>query len=262
MANAGLKKLLDAKYHQYNTPAFIKADPISIPHLFTKKQDIEIAGLFAATLAWGQRPTILAKCKDLLNRMDNAPYQFVTQHTDNDLQQLSGFVHRTFNDTDLFYFIHFLKEHYAQHNSLETAFTRGIHKGDTDIGNALTGYHDYFFASEFAPVRTRKHVSTPARGSACKRLCMYLRWMVRGGISSVSGGDVDFGIWKTIKPAQLVCPVDLHVERVARKMELIQQKTVNWQTAIELTNALKQFDATDPVKYDIALFAMGILEKY
>jgi uncharacterized protein (TIGR02757 family) len=251
-----LKEFLNRKVDEYNQPSFIERDPISIPHLFTKKQDIEIAGFFASIFAWGNRTIIINKSKELMKLMDNAPYQFIINHNEKDLKRLLQFKHRTFNVTDLLYFVLFLKHHYKQSNSLETAFSKWMNKKDDNIEIALAGFHDYFFSLKDAPVRTKKHIATPVRNSTCKRLNMYLRWMVRR-----DSRGVDFGIWKTISPSQLVCPVDVHVGRIARRFNLIQRKQTDWQTALELTSHLKQFDPDDPVKYDFALFGIGVTEK-
>lgn len=256
MMNKDIKDLLNSKVEEYNRPNFIANDPICIPHLFTKKQDIEIAGLFASVLAWGLRKTIINKCKALLDMMDNDPHNFILNHKDTDLKPFENFKHRTFNSTDTLYFIHFLKSHYQQHNSLESAFSQWIKPTDETIENGLIGFHNYFFDSEFAPHRTKKHISTPARKSACKRLNMYLRWMVRN-----DNKGVDFGIWNTIKPSQLICPLDVHVDRQARRFNLIQRKQTDWKTAIELTKNLRKLDPVDPVKYDFALFGIGVMEK-
>ena len=245
---AQLRDLLDERYVRYNRPAFIANDPIQIPHRFRLKQDIEIAALFAALLAWGQRPTIINKCNELLRRMDDAPHQFITQHQDEDLKKLLGFCHRTFCDTDLLYFVHFLRHWYGQHDTLETAFL---------VGNSqrarLMNFHDTFFSLPDAPGRTRKHVATPARKSACKRVNMYLRWLVRR-----DEHGVDFGLWTRLSPADLIMPIDLHVERQARPLGLLTRKLVDWQAAEELTANLRLLDATDPVKYDFALFGAGV----
>ena len=251
MQQANLKAFLDQKVDQYNTPGFITLDPVSIPHLFSKKQDIEIAGLFAATLAWGQRKTIISNCVKLMRLMDNAPHQFLLGHREKDLKRFDKFCHRTFNSTDLLYFIHFLSGYYREHESLEWAFTRG--RTDATAEDALRGFHELFFSLDDFPPRTRKHVSTPERKSACKRLNMFLRWMVR---SDQRG--VDFGIWQQMSPSALVCPCDVHVDRVARKLKLIKRKQVDWLTAVELTENLKKLDPNDPVKYDFALFGLGL----
>jgi uncharacterized protein (TIGR02757 family) len=254
--NESLKDFLDKKVAEYNRPSFIAADPVSIPHRFTKKQDIEVAGFFASIFAWGSRTTIINKTTGLLKLMDDAPYDFILHHSDNELGRLLHFKHRTFNTTDLLYFLLFLKHHYTKNASLETAFTKWMHSNDENIEKGLMGFHDYFFSLEDAPVRTRKHIATPARGSTCKRLCMFLRWMVRQ-----DNRGVDFGLWKNILPSQLVCPVDVHVGRVAREFTLITRKQTDWLTALELTAQLKNFDADDPVKYDFALFSLGVLKQ-
>jgi len=251
-----LKIILDKKVVAYNSPSFISNDPIVIPHKFSIKQDIEIAGLFAAVLAWGLRKTIINKCTELLNFMDNSPYDFILHHKSSDLKVFENFKHRTFNATDTLYFIDFLHRHYSNNASLETAFTTWMNPDDETIENGLVGFHNYFFDTEYAPSRTRKHIATPLRKSACKRLNMMLRWFVR-----TDENGVDFGIWKTIKPSQLVCPLDVHVERVARQLKLISRKQTDWQAALELTTQLKKFDKNDPVKYDFALFGMGVVEK-
>nr|WP_262908720.1 TIGR02757 family protein [Hymenobacter translucens] len=243
--------MLEERYRRYNQPGFIAADPISIPHRFSRLQDVEISGLFAALLAWGQRKTIVQKTTELLARMDDAPYEFVTQHEDEDLKKLLGFCHRTFCDTDLLYFVHWLRGHYQQQDSLEAAFLHG-----TSQKERLESFHRLFFRLPDAPPRTRKHVATPARGSACKRLNMYLRWMVRRDEQGV-----DFGLWRRLSPAELICPIDVHVERQARQLGLLSRPKVDWQAAEELTANLRRFDAQDPVKYDFALFGLGVEEK-
>lgn len=255
--NQQLKDFLDEKVALYNQPSFIPNDPIAIPHQFSALQDIEISGLFAATLGWGRRSMILSKCRQLLALMDNAPYQFVLHHSEEDLKRLQGFCHRTFNDIDLLYFVHFLSWYYKQADSLEDAFYEGIKPGATDVGGGLAHFHTLFFSLPDAPQRTHKHVATPARNSACKRLNMYLRWMVRQDELGV-----DFGLWKKISPAQLVCPCDVHVERVGRSLGLISRKDSSWQTALELTERLRQMDPKDPVRYDFALFGLGIEEAF
>ncbi|WP_029906107.1 TIGR02757 family protein [Prevotella sp. 10(H)] len=248
-----LKDFLDKKAAQYNNPSFIENDPVSIPHSFTLKQDREIMGFFAAIFAWGQRKTIINKCRELSSRMDNSPYQFITQHSDSDLKKLLQFKHRTFNDTDLLYCIDFMKRHYAACDTLEDAF---FPQPDMNVETALNYFEAYFFSHPDAPIRTRKHIPSPARKSACKRLNMFLRWMVRN-----DSNGVDFGLWKKIKPSDLICPLDLHVERTARKLCLLQRDKPDWQAAVELTNNLKMLNPSDPVKYDFALFGISIEEK-
>ena len=252
-----LKKFLNKKVEKYNRSSFIKNDPVSIPHLFSKKQDIEIAGFFAATFAWGNRTTIIKKSRELMELMDKAPHEFCLNHDLNGLKGLMGLKHRTFNTTDLLYFIEFFKYHYSKYNSLESAFTKWMNKNDETIENGLIGFHHYFFSLEHVPARTKKHVATPEKNSTCKRLNMFLRWMVR-----LDNKGVDFGIWKNISPAQLICPIDLHVARVAKKLGILNQKQTNWKAVIELTNYLRTLDKHDPVKYDFALFGLGIMEKF
>ncbi|MEO7444990.1 MAG: TIGR02757 family protein [Ferruginibacter sp.] len=255
--DAALALFLNAKYLEYNKPSFIGPDPISVPHSFTKKQDIEIAGFFAAIFAWGNRTTIINKAKELMQRMDNAPHEFCLGAGPEDLRRLAGFKHRTFNETDLYYFVEFFHHHYTHHNSLEEAFTRNLKVEDPNIENALNGFYRYFFSLEDVPGRTMKHIACPAKKASCKRLCMYLRWMVRQ-----DKNKVDFGIWKRISPSQLVIPLDLHVARVARHFKLLNRVTNDWLSAVELTGALKTLDENDPSKYDYALFALGVLEKF
>lgn len=252
-----LKAFLDEKVEVYNQPGFIADDPVSIPHLFSKKQDIEISGFWAAVLAWGQRKTIIRKCRELFELMDNAPHDFLLNHQEEDLKPFLSFRHRTFNATDTLYFIEFLSWYYRQHSSLETAFSRFLKATDEHVGPGLIGFHELFFSLPDAPARTRKHIATPARKAACKRLVMFLRWMVRKDQKGV-----DFGLWEEIKPSQLVCPCDVHVDRVARRLGLISRKQTDWQTALELTDRLKEFDPEDPVKYDFALFGLGVEEKF
>lgn len=257
-----LATFLNTKAALYEQPDFIADDPISIPHLFSTPQDIEIAGFFAAILAWGNRKSIINSCKRLLQLMDQAPYDFVMNFEESDLKPFVHFVHRTFNATDLFHFLDFLQYQYKTQKqaSLQTAFSRHLQPGDATVENALAGFRRSFFDSKIFPhypVRTQKHIATPERKSACKRLNMYLRWMVR---SNQRG--VDFGLWKKIRPAQLVCPLDLHVARVARHFNLLQRPNNDWQAALELSEQLRLLDPADPVKYDFALFGLGVIEKF
>lgn len=254
-----LKAFLDAKVAQYNQPGFITNDPICIPHLFIKKEDIEIMGFWAATLAWGQRVTIINKCKQLISLMDGTPHDFIMNHQEVDLKKLLHFKHRTFNDIDTLYFISFFRYHYERHESLEAAFlpSPATHNPQLTTEASLNHFRRYFFSLPDFPHRTKKHVSSPSQKSTCKRLNMFLRWMVRK-----DDNGVDFGIWNHIKPSDLIMPCDLHVDRVARKLNLITRKQTDWQTAVELTERLREFDPADPVKYDFALFGLGIEEKF
>jgi uncharacterized protein (TIGR02757 family) len=271
-----IKSFLNTKVSQYNRPEFIQNDPIVIPHQFTLQQDIEIMGFWAATLAWGQRVTIINKCRELIALMDGAPYDFIINHQEPDLKKLLSFKHRTFNDIDTLYFISFFRQHYEKYDSLEDAFLppsplKGELKSQYLVneasqtpapplggwGASLDHFRSYFFSLPDFPHRTKKHVSSPSQKSTCKRLNMFLRWMVRK-----DDAGVDFGIWKRMSPASLICPCDLHVDRVARKLKLITRKQTDWQTALELTDHLRQFDPLDPVKYDFALFGLGIEERW
>ena len=256
--NPAIKQLLDQKVKQYNHIDFIEKDPISIPHLYTKQQDIEIAAFFAAIFAWGNRITIIQKSKELLERMDNAPFEFCTQHQAKDLKKLIGFAHRTFNDRDLLYCIAFFKHHYAKQKSLETAFFMDQHSGKKikTVAAGLVNFKNYFFSLEDAPYRTKKHIASPENGSTCKRLNMFLRWMVRK-----DQHGVDFGLWKAISPADLIIPIDVHVARVSRSFGLISRPQIDWLTALELTEYCRTLDVRDPVKYDFALFSLGVTEK-
>lgn len=259
MTREDISKILNQKVKQYNKIDFIEKDPICIPHAYTKQQDIEITGFFAAIFAWGNRTTIINKSRELLQRMDNAPYDFCVGHQPKDLKKMMGFVHRTFNDTDLLYCIEFFKMHYSNQASLETAFFKDPTTAQkiNSVEIALNHFQTYFFSLEDAPSRTKKHISSPISGSTCKRLNMYLRWMIRKDQQGV-----DFGIWKSIKPAALICPIDVHVARVARSLGIIERKQTDWLTAIELTEYCRALDAKDPVKYDFALFSLGVKEKF
>jgi uncharacterized protein (TIGR02757 family) len=249
-----LKDFLNKKVDEYNQPSFIQSDPISVPHRFSKKQDIEIAAFFASIFAWGNRTIIINKTTQLMELMGNAPHDFIIHHKENDLKTFLNFRHRTFNTTDVLYFILFLQHHYKKHNSLEDAF---FYKGLSNQEERLNYFHKYFFSLPEAPPRTKKHIAAPFRKSTCKRLNMFLRWMARK-----DNCGVDFGIWEKRDPAELICPVDLHVARVARNFDLIKRKQTDWQTAVELTDQLKKFDKKDPVKYDFALFALGVVERF
>jgi uncharacterized protein (TIGR02757 family) len=246
-------ELLERLVQKYNHPEFIEDDPISIPHQFSKLQDIEIIGFWVAMLAWGQRTTIINKSKELLEMMDNAPHDFVLHHQESDLKPFLKWKHRTFQPTDTLYFLDFFKRYYTENHSLELAFAKHLPKSAEHVGKALEGFHQQFFDSENAPKRTQKHVATPVRKSTCKRLNMFLRWMVRA-----DDKGVDFGLWKQIKPSQLLMPLDVHVDRVARRFNLIERKQTDWKTVLELTEKLRQFDPKDPVKYDFALFGYGL----
>ncbi len=248
---------LDELVQRFEQPSFIEVDPIAVAHKFSRKQDIEIAGFIAASFAWGQRPTILAKSRAFLERMGESPYDFILNHEEKDRAVFEDFVHRTFQPIDALYFLDRLQRHYRENESLETMFSSGLQSGETDVGSALRNFHETFFDVEYAPQRTRKHVATPARKSSCKRLNMYLRWMVRPATKGV-----DFGLWKKIGKRQLLLPLDLHVQRVSMSLGLLTRKQADWQAVQELTEQVRQFDASDPAKYDFALFGLGVLERY
>ncbi len=247
-----LRDLLNKKYEQYHHPRIIEDDPISIPHQFGQKEDIEISAFLAATLAWGQRKSIIRSSQRLMQKMDYAPHDFILNHQPNDLKVFEGFVHRTFNFDDLQHFLKALQHIYHQHNGLENCFA--TQANETTIKPALGRFREIFFEVPHLP-RTHKHVSNPYKNSACKRIAMYLRWMVR----SAKGG-VDFGIWKSISPSILSCPLDIHTGNVARHFGMLKRKQSDWKAVEELDLALRKLDPKDPSKYDFALFGMGVYE--
>ncbi|WP_407523989.1 TIGR02757 family protein [Lacibacter sp. MH-610] len=249
--NKDLKRLLNTKVDYYNQPSFIPADPVCVPHLFTKQQDIEIAGFFAAIFAWGNRTTIINKSKELMQLMEMQPLEFVLHRSPSDLKRLQSFKHRTFTAEDLYHFIAFFHQHYSKNESLESAF---FPKKKMTVEEGLNYFKAYCFSTEHLK-RTEKHVSSPQQKSSCKRLNMFLRWMVRKDEKGV-----DFGIWNNIQSKDLICPLDVHVSRVARQLGMLQRKQDDWEAAVELTNNLRTLDANDPVKYDFALFSMGVIE--
>jgi len=254
MTGKELADFLNEKADQYNSPEFIATDPISIPHRFTSKEDIEIAAFLSATIAWGQRKTIINNAKRLMEMMDGAPHEFILHHTESDLLRLKGFVHRTFNADDLYYFIYSLQNIYVNHRGLENLFKPL--NGETDLKNSISRFREVFFEREHLK-RTRKHVSDPFSNSACKRLNMFLRWMVRKDHKGV-----DFGLWKGISPSLLSCPLDVHTATVARKLGLLKRKQNDWKAVEELDKQLRFYDPADPVKYDFALFGLGAFEKF
>lgn len=256
MKKAELKAYLEDKVLEHNNSDFISEDPISIPHSYNKLQDIEITAFWVSMLSWGLRKTIINKSKELFSLMGDSPYEFIVNHTEKDRARFEQFKHRTFQYTDTLYFLDYLQRYYRVHDSLEASFSQHLTSKSDHVGDAIKGFHDGFFNVDYAPQRTRKHVATPVRGSTCKRINMFLRWMVRSNDTGV-----DFGLWKTLQPGQLLMPLDVHVDRVGRKLKLIKRKQRDFQTVIELTTALKKFDSKDPVKYDFALFGVGVMEK-
>ena len=254
MKKSELKSFLDFKAEQYNTPEFIATDPVQIPHQFSKKEDIEIAGFLTATIAWGNRKSILKNANRLMEMLDRSPLDFVLNHSESDLENLAGFVHRTFNETDLIYFISALKNIYKNHGGIETVFTEKAEK--ESLQPAIHEFKKIFFEIPHPP-RTQKHVSDPLKNSAAKRINMYLRWMVRD-----DKAGVDFGLWKKLNASQLSCPLDVHSGNVARKLKLLKRKANDAKALAELDTSLRKLDASDPVKYDFALFGLGVFEKY
>ncbi len=249
-----LKDFLDTKVEQYNHPKFIESDPIQIPHQFTKKEDIEIAAFLTATIAWGNRKSIITNAKRMMAMMDNAPSQFVKQHEASDLEALLPFVHRTFNGQDLVQFIQSLQHIYRNHDGLESAFAKNAEATSTQ--HAIHQFKKSFFEIEHLS-RTQKHVSDPLRNSAAKRINMFLRWMIRN-----DNHGVDFGIWNSFTPAQLSCPLDVHSGNVARKLGLLTRKQNDGKALSELDQNLRLLDKKDPVKYDFALFGLGVFEGF
>ncbi len=247
--------MLNEKVVQYNNPLFIETDPIFVPHQYTRKEDIEIAGFLSATIAWGSRVSIIRNALRIMQLMDHAPFEFIRDHTTEDLEVFNGFVHRTFNSEDLKYFCKALHYIYAERGGLEKVFEEGSQPAGTQPG--IHHFKKVFFSLPDAPGRTQKHISDPLRGSAAKRLNMFLRWMVRNDEKGV-----DFGLWKTIQPCQLSCPLDVHSGNVARKLGLISRKQNDAAAVNELDTKLRILDPVDPVKYDFALFGLGVFEKY
>lgn len=249
-----LKDFLDTKVVQYNNPQFLDSDPIQIPHLFAKKEDIEISAFLTATIAWGNRKSIINNANFLMELLDYDPYNFVLSHNESDLIKLEPFVHRTFNSIDLIYFIKSLRNIYNHYSGLEGIFNQ--YSSDTSTQPAITKFKQIFFELTH-PKRTTKHISDPAKGSAAKRLNMFLRWMVRDNTTTV-----DFGIWKSISPSILSCPLDVHSGNVARKLGLLIRKQNDSKSVTELDSLLRKMDPIDPVKYDFALFGLGVFEKF
>jgi len=249
-----IKDFLEDKVSQYNTPAFIPADPISIPHRYHKKEDIEIAGLLAATISWGNRAQIVKAGHNLLDKMGDSPFDFVMNHTTKDLGTFNGFVYRTFNEKDIKYFIKGLRHMYAKHNGIENVFTK--YATPDSLQPAIHHFKVHFFEPQHLE-RTEKHLADPFKGSAAKKINMYLRWLVRN-----DRRGVDFGLWKSIKPSQLSCPLDLHSGNIARKLGLLQRNQNDAKAVQELDAALRLLDINDPVKYDFALFGLGIFDAF
>lgn len=254
MNQKDLKEFLDLKVSQYNNPKFIESDPIQIPHTFTKKEDIEISGFLTATISWGNRKSIINNANRLMLLLDNAPYDFVLNHKETDLEKLKSFVHRTFNGDDCIQFIKCLRSIYENHNGLEAVFSKFVEKDS--LQKSISEFKRIFFEIEHV-TRTQKHVSDPLKNSAAKRLNMMLRWFIRN-----DNAGVDFGIWKSLSPSQLSCPLDVHSGNVARKLGLLKRKQNDAKALKELDINLRNLDPLDPVKYDFALFGLGAFENF
>ena len=254
MTSKELKTFLDEKVELYNHPKFIESDPIQIPHLFSQKKDIEIAGFLSATIAWGNRKMIIKNANRMVELMENSPFDFVMSHSQNDLERLEGFVHRTFNSIDFVTFIKALQHIYLHHNGLEAVFAR--FPEEMTMKKSISEFKKVFFEIDHNS-RTQKHVSDPIQNSAAKRIHMFLRWMVRK-----DNKGVDFGIWNTISPARLSCPLDVHSGNIARKLGLLERKQNDAKALHELDAKLRIFDSNDPSKYDFALFGLGVFEKF
>lgn len=249
-----VRDFLERRTAEFNRQEFIAGDPIAVPHLFSGKEDREIAGFLVATIAWGQRPTIVKNGMRMMDLMSHSPYEFVMNAGPKDMARASSFVHRTFNGKDLVTFIRCLRNIYAKHNGLETVFTKAL-KEENRMMNAISRFRTVFFSVKHE-LRTEKHVSDPAKNSSAKRINMFLRWMVRKDACGV-----DFGIWKQIPTSALMIPLDVHVGNVARELHLLHRKQDDRKAVEELTAMLRQFDPVDPVKYDFALFGTGISGK-
>ncbi len=253
---AEIKVLLDQKFIQYNRIDFIEEDPILIPHLFQKKEDIEISAFLTALIAWGKRMTIIKNAKALMERMDHRPYEFVISAGEEELDRLSGFVHRTFNEMDAYALVMALRQVYRSGEGLEGIFSQGIGPEDKNVESGILNARRRLTQGPDFPARTHKHLANPSKGSSAKRINMFLRWMVRRDFQGV-----DFGIWESISPALLICPLDVHTGNVARKLGILKRKQNDWKSACELTEFLRTLCPEDPVRYDFALFGLGVYQE-
>ncbi len=254
MNRTELRDFLDSKVEQYNNPKFIETDPIQIPHQFIHKEDIEISGFLTATISWGNRKSIIKNSKHMMELLELSPFDFVMNHKASDLEKLKVFVHRTFNSDDLIQFLKSLKHIYKNHDGLESVFNKGAQT--TSLQTSISHFKSSFFEMNHLS-RTEKHISDPLKNSAAKRINMFLRWMVRN-----DNRGVDFGIWNTLNPSQLSCPLDVHSGNVARKLGLLNRKQNDAKALVELDEALRNLDSNDPVKYDYALFGLGVFEGF
>ncbi|TAI48699.1 TIGR02757 family protein [Flagellimonas allohymeniacidonis] len=254
MTQNELKDFLDEKVILYNNPKFLENDPLQVPHQFLEKEDIEISGFLTATIAWGNRKSIINNANKMMELLDHTPFDFIMNHGDGDLKRLDSFIHRTFNGKDLRYFIQSLKNIYSNYGGLEAIFSK--HQDSSSLQPAISKFKETFFELSHEK-RTQKHVSDPLKGSAAKRINMFLRWMVRDNLTGV-----DFGLWKSLQSSQLSCPLDVHSGNVARKLGLLKRKQNDAKALEELDKNLRKLDPKDPVKYDFALFGLGVFEKF
>ena len=254
MKRSEIKEFLDEKAALYNQISFLDTDPIQIPHRFSKKEDIEISAFLTATIAWGNRKSIIQNASRLMELLDESPFDFIMNFQPTMEKRFSGFVHRTFNEVDLIYFLKGLQHIYARHGGLEAIFSK--YSEEKSLQQAIHEFRTHFFELPH-PKRTEKHISDPLKNSAAKRINMFLRWMVRDNSTGV-----DFGLWKSISPAQLSCPLDVHSGNVARKLKLLKRKSNDARAVRELDIALRKLDPIDPVKYDFALFGLGVFENF
>ena len=246
-----LKEYLDFKADQYNHPDFIKSDPIQIPHQYTLKEDIEISAFLTSTVAWGNRKMIINSATKMMQAMGNNPYDFVMNANEYQIEAIDSVVHRTFNTEDFRFFIKSLQNIYQQHQGLEHLFSKDK---ELNLQQRISRFKQTFFEMEH-PSRTTKHISDPLKGSSSKRINMFLRWMCRNDKKGV-----DFGLWRSIAPSELSCPLDVHSGNVARSLGILNRKQNDQKALQELDNALRKFDPDDPVKYDFALFGLGVFE--
>ena len=250
-----VKQFLESKTEEYDLPFFIAEDPISIPHRFSQKEDIEVSGFLTAIISWGRRPAILKSAQKLMQLMDYAPYEFIIGADSLDLKRITGFVYRTFNSSDLLFLIEALRHLYLGKGGLESV-CRSYFRETGEIKGLITGLRRELLGTTHL-VRSEKHLAAPAKGSAAKRINMFLRWMIRR-----DDKGVDFGLWKSISPAALMIPLDVHSGNTARGLGLLQRKQNDWKAVEELTEKLRKFDPEDPVKYDFALFGTGVYGKF
>lgn len=254
MNKSELKTFLDEKAAYYENPEFLDTDPIQIPHSFTIKEDIEISAFLTATIAWGNRKSIINNAHKLMRLLEQSPYDFILNHQEQELAAMAPFVHRTFNGDDLLGFIKGLQHIYKTYGGLEAVFTKN--QQNKSLQGAITQFKQLFFEPPHLK-RTQKHISNPATGSAAKRINMFLRWMVRP-----NHRGVDFGLWQGISTSALSCPLDVHSGNVARKLKLLKRKQNDAKALAELDHSLRKLDSKDPVKYDFALFGLGVFERF